>query len=202
MRRCPSVSRGIEMSERSRNRARPESADPVAGDAAGGLYRIQPLPLRGYIFRHALVALRAGKLVLIRDVQHRIPVDRRIILRSGRRIRRRHGRQIDDLPRLRDDPRRVDEPVAAHPDIVIRLGKVRNHIASLIVGHDDFGERRWQPGGFGNHPDARLRPVRAPHHAAEIILVDADRRVGFLLRAERHRRETHDQGDTNGRYHP
>ena len=177
--------------------ARPEGADPVAGDAAGGLYDIQPCRVAFDVLRHVLVAVRAGKVTLVRDVQHRKPVDRRIILRGGRRIRRRHGRQIDDLPRRRHDPRRVDEPVAAHPDIVIGLGEVRNDIASLIVGDDDFGEWRRQPGGLGNHPDAGFGPVFAGDHPAQIMLANADRGLRGLLRAEPRRRGGEQRSDAD-----
>ena len=180
----PCFRRIIEMAERGGDRARAEGADPVAGDAAGGLDNIQPCRVTLDVLRHVLVAVRAGEVALVRDVQHRKPVDRRVILRGGRRIRRRHGRQIDGLPRRRHDPRRVDESVAAHPDIVIGLGEVRNDVASLIVGDDDFGECRRQPVGLGNHPDAAFGPVFAGDHPAQIMLADADPRLSGLLRAE------------------
>ena len=50
-------------------------------------------------------------------------------------------------------------------------------IASLIVGDDDFGECRRQPGGLGDHPDAGLGPVFAGDHPAQIMLANTDRQT-------------------------
>src|SRR6516164_7953090 len=79
----PRVRGVIEMAERGGDRARAGSADAVAGDAIGGLDNIQAGLLTFDVLRHVLVAFRAAEVTLLRDVQHRIPVHRRIILRSG-----------------------------------------------------------------------------------------------------------------------
>ena len=129
----------------------------------------------GEIGRHALVSLRPGKLALAGDLEHRIPVDRRIILRRRRGIRRRHRRQIEHLARRRLHLRRIDEPVAAHPDVVIRLRQIGHHVAALIVGDDDLGEFGGQVGRFRDHPDAGFRSLGAGDHAAEVGVADADR---------------------------
>ena len=66
------------------------------------------------------------------------------------------------LARLRPHPRRIDETVAAHPDLVIGLRQVGNDIAAFIVGDDDLGEAGRQIGGLGDDPDAGLRLLSAP----------------------------------------
>ena len=60
------------------------------------LDRGQPLGLRDLLRNVGL----AAELVLVRDLQHRIPVDRRIILRRSRVVRRRRRLEIEVLPRL------------------------------------------------------------------------------------------------------
>ena len=72
------------MAKRGGDHARAGSTDAVAGDTVGGLYDVHPCLLAFDILRHVLVAMRTGELALVRNIQHRVPVDRRIILRSGR----------------------------------------------------------------------------------------------------------------------
>jgi hypothetical protein len=44
-----------------------------------------------------------------------------------------------------------------------------------------LGEFGGKLGRFRNHPDAGFRPIRAGHHTADIVVVDANRYVGILL---------------------
>ena len=126
----------------------------------------------------------ARKLALVRHLEHRIPVDRRIIFRRRSGARRRHRGEVEDLAGRGRDLGRVDEPVAAHPDVVVGLRQIGQHVAALIVGDHDLGELGRKIGGLGDHPDAGLRPVRAGDHAAEIAVTDADTRRRALLRAQ------------------
>ena len=148
-------------------------ADPVTGDTAGGLYHIQPCRLTFHVFRHGLVPVRTRELALVRDVEHRVPVDCRVVLRRGRGVRRSHCVQIEQCARSRLNLRRIDQPVAAHPDTVISLGEVGHHVAALIVGDNDLGELGRQFGRLGDDPHTRFRPIGAGDHAADIGFTDA-----------------------------
>src|SRR5262249_57303160 len=63
-----------------------------------------------------------AELVGVRDLHHRVPVDRRIILRRGGLARRWHRRKIEMLAGLAVDLGGIDEAIAAHPDLVLGLG--------------------------------------------------------------------------------
>jgi hypothetical protein len=175
----------LHVGEILRDRARRLVAELVAGVAAIGLDHIEPLRLASDVGRHA-VALRPGarKLALVRHLQHRIPVDRRIIFRRCGGARRRHRGEVEDLAGRGRDLGRVDETVAAHPDIVIGLRQFRQHVAALNVGHHDLGEPGRKIGGLGDYPDAGLRPVRAADNTTEIAVTDADTRRRALLRVQ------------------
>ena len=166
---APGLERGLELAERRRDRAGRLVAELVAGIAAVGLERGQPLALALEADRHAVAARSgAGEQALVRNLEHRVPVLRRIIFRRRRRIRRRHRGQVENLAGRGCLLGRIDQPIAAHPDVVIGLRQIRQHVAALIVGDDDLDEFGRQVGGLGDHPDAGLRPARARHHAAEI----------------------------------
>ena len=118
-----------------------------------------------------------GNWSLRRDLQHRVPVHAGSspppLLRSGAR----RG-QVQRLARVRLDLRRIDQPVAAHPHAVVRLGQVGNDVAALVIGDDDLGELGRQVGGLGDHPDAGFGPFRAGHHAADVRRADLLRERG------------------------
>jgi len=76
------------------------------------------------------------------------------------------------LPHLRRDSRRIYEPVPSDEDLVGGSREIRQDVASLIVGDHQPGELRREIRGFGNHPHAGLRTVRAFDDATDVIGVD------------------------------
>ena len=109
------------------------------------------------------------QLIFRGNLQQRVPVDRRIIMRRLGRVRCRHSRQVEMLAGLRAHFRRVHQTVAAHPDAIISHRQVGNHVAPLIVGHNDLGELGGKLDALGDHPDAGFRPVRAGDDPADIV---------------------------------
>ncbi len=161
----PCVRRIVEfIAEHFRDAARARTAERVTSDAAAGLQRVQPSAL----------GLHAPdrKFGLGRNVQHREPIDRRIIFRRGGGTGRRHSGKVEKLPRRGLNLRRIRQPIAAHPDIVIGLRKVGHDVAAAIVRDDDLGELGGKIGGLGNHPDAGFRSCAAGHHAAKVGRTD------------------------------
>jgi len=73
----------------------------MAADAADVLHLLEPIDLVELLRNVALAAELAG----IRNLEHRVPVDRRIVLRRCRLVRRRHRAQIELLARLAVDLR-------------------------------------------------------------------------------------------------
>ena len=71
----------------------------------------------------------------------------------------------------------IDQAIAAHPHHVIRLRQFGDHVAALIVGHDDLAHPGRQVGGLGDHPHAGFRPVRSrttpPMSVAPILTAGA-----------------------------
>ena len=108
-------------------------------------------------------------------------MDGRIVFSSRSCGRRRDGFEVEDLPGYSSNFRRIDQPVAAHPYTVIGFGQIGDDVAPLIVGDYDLGELGGQVGGFRDHPDAGFRTVSAGDHAADVVVVDANRCAGFLL---------------------
>ena len=172
------------MAERRRQRAGRFLAELMAADARPVLHNREPILLRDFLRNGAL----AAELALVRDLQQRVPVDRRIIMRRRGLVRRDHGGEIERLARNPAHFGRVDKPIAAHPDAVIRLRQIGQDVAAAIVGGDDLDEAGRQIGGFRDHPDTGLGPMRAGDHAADVVRVDLDRRrrrAAALLRARR-----------------
>src|SRR3984893_9779488 len=159
-------------------------ADLMAVPTAIGLDEIEPLLRRLEILRDA-VTLVAGarEAALVRDLDHRSPVDRRVILRRGGEVRRGFGDQVQDLARLGRDFRRVDETVAAHPNLGVRFGQVRHDVTPAFVGDRDLGETRAELGGLRYDPHPGFRPEPAGDHTADIVIVDGNRRGCALLSA-------------------
>ena len=133
--------------------------------------RVQPLVL-GYISWNGALA---AELARLRNLHHRIPIDRRIVFRRGSLVRRHHRLKVEDLAWSGFDLRRIDQPITAHPDVVAGFGQIRHDVAPLIVGDHHSGEPGGKIRGFRNYPDAGLRPFRAGDHAADVVVVDADR---------------------------
>ena len=179
----PGLDRAGELAQLRLDRAGRGIAQLMAGEAAIGLDDVEPLSLGFQGFRHA-VAVGAGprEIARRRHCEHRIPVERRIILRRRLGVRRGHRLQIDDLARRALDLGGVDERIAAHPDIVGRGRQFGDDIAAALIGHDDLGEFGRQPGRLGDDPGAGFGSLRPGHDAADRLLVDANA-VTRLLRA-------------------
>jgi len=169
----------------------------MAADAPVGLDDVKELAL-GLVGDVDAVAIRPGarEQALIGHLDHRVPVDGRIVLRRRLVIRRHNGGQVELLAGLAVDLGRVDEAIAAHPDLVFRLREVGDHVATLIVGDDHLGHSGAEVGRFGNHPHAGFRPARPGDHAAEIVGVDGD----HVLGAELHRRQGQEPSNTCQRH--
>ena len=134
-----------------RDRAGRELAELVAADAAVVLHAVEIVGDLD-VGRRVLAAEDLG----LRDLHHRVPVDRRVVLRGFRLVRRRHRGQIELLAGLALHLRRVDEAVAAHPDVVIGLRQIGDDVAALVVGDDDLDVAHRQIARFRDHPDAGL----------------------------------------------
>ena len=87
----PRLDRGGEGAELLRDRAGGPVAERVTAVAAVGLHDIEPLCLRLQVGRHAALRSSLRELARRRDLQHRVPVDRREILRRRGLVRRDHG---------------------------------------------------------------------------------------------------------------
>ena len=195
----PGVTRiGEVLAELMRDRARARRAERMAGHAAERFDVGEPVVLVALSGIDAVAGRAgAGEFALGRNPQHRIPVDRRIVLRRRFLVRRDHGGEVELPSGLGVDLRRVDEAVAAHPHLVFRLRQIRDDVTALVVGDDDLGVFGRQVGGLRDHPHAGLRSLRPGHDAADVVIVDGDRR---RLR-HRPRRHTHHEraGDNGGR---
>ena len=140
---------------------------------------------------------RAAEILGRRHLHHRVPVHRRIIMRRRALIRRRHCREIEAVAWLAAHLWRIDETVAAHPDLIIRHRQVGDDVAALVVGHHQLGKLGRQFRRLRDHPHARFRPARAPHDAADVVTIDRDRRR--LLSAGWNRRGHGDRDRGHGR---
>ena len=126
----PGLDRCFEMAELLWNRPGRLVAELMAGVAAVGLDDVQPLGLALQGFRHAVaVRSRARELAFLRDLEHRVPVDGRIIFRCGGGIRRHHRIEVQHLSGRGLDFGGVDQPVSAHPHAVVGFRKIGNEVA-------------------------------------------------------------------------
>ena len=149
--------------------ARSRRAERVARLAGAALDDVQPLAL-------ALDLLRCGNSLFAGTLQHREPVDRRIILRRRRRVRRRHRRQVEQLARRGLHLGRIDEAVAAHPDAVIGLRQIGNDVAALSSVTTILANLRRQVrvSAITQTPaSGPLGPVTTPPISASPILIAA-----------------------------
>lgn len=139
------------------------------------LDRIHPLSLALHGVRH-LVALVAssGKFRRRRNIEHRIPIHAGIDLsRCCRRCRRR-SLEVEQLAGASVDLRRVLQAIAANPDLVIRIRKIGDDEAALIVGHDDLGIFGRKILCLGNNPHARFGALVTSHLPADIVRRQVD----------------------------
>ena len=179
----------FEVSELRGDSARRFLAELMTTDAVGVVHALDPSRARDVLWNVG----RAAEVLLRRNLHHGVPVDRRIVVRRGPIVRCRNGCVVDGLAGLGVHLRRVDQAVAAHPDLVVGDRQIGDDIAALIVGDDALGVAGRQVGGFGDHPDAGLRSARARHHPADVVGVDRNR-CGLLC-ARRHR---HCSGQRDG----
>ena len=187
---------GIELAELLRYRARRLVAKLMTRVAAVGLDDVEPLGLALQGDRDPVaLGSRARELALVRHLEHRIPVDGRVVFRRRGGGRRHRRDEVEVSPGDGLHLGRIDEPVAAHPHTVRRLREVGEEVAPAIVGDDDLGELGRELGGLRDHPDAGFRSVRAGDHATEIAGAEPDRRDGRLLRPEPDRPGGQNHGD-------
>ena len=97
----PRFLRRLELAERDGKRARGQLPELMTADAVAVLHRGEPVDLRDLLRNLAL----AAELARLRDLHHRIPVDRRIVLRRRLHIRRLDRGQVERLARLAVDLR-------------------------------------------------------------------------------------------------
>src|SRR5215510_11468885 len=158
----------------------------MAVAAAVQLDRVEPLFLSPERDRHAVaVGARAREQALVRDAEHREPIDGGIVLGRRRGRGGGHRGQVHDLAPRRLDLRRVDQPVAAHPDAVARLRQVGDHITAQVVGHYHLRETGAEIVCLGDDPDARFRPGLAGDDPADVVAVDLHGAAGLSRRPSR-----------------
>ena len=155
----------LVISKPRRNRARRQLSKLVAADTAVVLHQEHPVVGLHIVGNIALAAELVGR----RHLQHRVPVDRRIILRRRFFIRRRNRSEIERCARLCIHMRGINEAVAAHPNLVFRFRQIRQRIAPGIIGHDHLCKTRRQILRLGDDPHARFRPLGPAHDARNII---------------------------------
>ena len=168
----------------------------MARRASARFQALDPVGLALDVRVDAVAARRvAREVALLRHADHREPEAGRIVLRGGARIGRSRCGEVDDLSGRGLHLRRIDEAVAAHPHVVVRLRQIGQQVASAIVGDDDLHELRRQVLRLGNHPDAGFGPVRARDDAADIVGVEAHGVSGLRhgLHRDRRRAEKHSE---------
>ena len=159
-----------------RQRARRQLTELMAADAAVVLHVVHPVGPRDLGWNVG----RSAEVALGRDLQHRVPVDRRIVLCGFGVVLRRHGAQVQLLAGLRIDLLGVDEAVAADPDLVLGLRQVGHDVAALVVGDHHLGVARRKVAGFRDHPYAGFWTIRPRYNAADVVVVDRHRGGGGL----------------------
>ena len=153
-------------------------AELVTADAAVVLHYVEIVG-QFYVLRRLFAAEYAG----LGDLHHRIPVDRRVVVRSGGLARRSHGLQIELLAGRAFYLGRIDEAVTAYPNVVVGFGQIGNNVAPLIVGDDNADKAHRQIARFRDNPHAGFRPLRPGNDAADIVVIDGNR--GCRLRLHR-----------------
>ena len=162
---------------------------------AGILHRIDPVGLRSHARGNSTGTLvRSRKLVLAGNLQHRIPIHSRIILRRRGRARRGLRGQLNGLSRHRVLLVGIDEPIAACPDLVFRRGQFGNDEAAEIIGDHHLGVFGRKIGRLRDHPDAGFGAIGSLDLAPDGIGADDQlRRLSLEWTAAR--RDQRDDGD-------
>ena len=183
----PGLLRALELAERRLDRARRGLAELVAADAADVLHLLQPIDLRALLRNLGVSAEFARR----RNLEHRVPVDRRVILRGRRVIRRRHRGEVERLARRGLHLARIDESIAAHPDAVAGFRQLGDEIAPFVIGDDDLRVLGREIRGLGDHPHAGFGPFRTGDHAADVGRADLLRMRGDGEECEQQPSEPH-----------
>jgi hypothetical protein len=127
-----------------------------------------------------------GKLVGAGNFEQRIPVHRGIKLRGGSGGRGGDRLEVEHLAGARFLLGGILQAVAAYPDFVVRIRKIGDDKAALIVCYDHLGVFGRKVFGFRDRPDAGFGAIGADHLAADVVCGDVDR--GGPCGARRHQR--------------
>ena len=172
----------------------------LVAELAALLQAVDPRRLVAHARRDAVAGVAgAGELVLGRHLHQRVPVVGGVDLRRLARVRGRDRVEVERVARPAGDRLGVAEAVAAHPDLVVGVGQVRQHVAPGVVGDHDLAEPGVEVVGLGDHPDPRLGPVGAPHDPADVVGVE--RPLSGRRRPEPQRRGGHDDQRGHERRH-
>jgi hypothetical protein len=166
----PCVCRRLKSAEHFGNRSRRLLAELMTADAPVVLHRADPVHLRQLRGDAAL----ASELIGGGNLEHRVPVDRRIVMSGGGFARRDHCGNGKVLSRLCRRLGAVDEAVAARPDLVIRGREIGNDEPASVVRHDALDVPDGQVARFRNHPDTRFGTLGTHDNAADVVVVDSD----------------------------
>ena len=172
----PGVGAGGERAERRRDGARGGLSELMAADAPGVLHRRNPLRLR----QACRDAAFAAELIGGGNLEHRVPVDGRIVAGGDRLVGGQQGRDREALAGLGGGLDAVYQTVAACPHLIARRREIRHDEPAAVVGDDALDIAHRQVAGFSNHPHARFRPLRSGHDAADVVGIDRDVRSRLL----------------------
>ena len=151
------------------NRARRMVAQLMTRHTAEGFDAGQPLALAFQLLGHTVAFWSgAGELALVRNLEQRIPVHARVVLRRCFRARRCHRLQVQGLAGSTLYFLRIDQAVTPHPNAVIGLRQLGDQIAAAVVGDDHLGELGGKVGCFRDHPDASFRSLGAGDDTANL----------------------------------
>ena len=127
-----------------------------------------------------MAGILAAELVGGGNLEHRVPVDRGVVV-SGRRGRgRSRGGQIDQSSRRGGHLGAVDEAIAARPHGVVGLRQIGHDEPALVVRDNALDVAHLEVARFRDHPDAGLWTARASDHASDIVVVNGDSRSALL----------------------
>src|SRR5687767_11640804 len=149
----------------------------MTADAAGILHRADPRVLREPRRDAALAAELIGR----RNLEHRVPVDRGVVVRGGRFVWRWRRGDREPLARLGCGLRTIHEAVAADPHGVASGWEIGHDESAAIVRDDGLDVADGKVTRLGDHPDAGFGAVRPADHTANVVAVYRDI-VGRLLR--------------------
>ena len=147
-------------------------ADLVTVAATVLLEAVHPVQLALHCDRHAVaIRTRAREQTLVRNLKHRPPIGAGIVLRGCAGRGRDGGREVERHAWLGWNARRIDQPEAADPDVVLcPRRKGGQQVAPLIVGDHDLGVPfRAQACRLGDDPHAGFRSFGARHNSSDVV---------------------------------